>query len=178
MRFNFRMKIGNITSFFMISQSQRLEGFTSKVIDEPQKKHLHYTFWDLEVTEKNMVEGVKPRTQIVRLLSKIQRDFKLGDIYIFSDAEGSYRAWCWSKRPWIIYLHILLHSFPLLDYGFWVWTVRRGAATLRTSNKINRPSQKLVAVLKGYEATVLPKKLEHVIYDTGIEKRGKVIGVG
>jgi hypothetical protein len=85
---------------------------------------------------------------------------------------------CFSKRPWITYLHILIHSFPLLDYGFWVWTVRRGSATIRTSDKIDRENQRLVAVLEGYEPTTLPERLTHVIYDTGIEKRGKVIILG
>jgi hypothetical protein len=170
MRINFRIKIlDRLTVFFMISGTQTLEGVTSKVVTEPEEKHLHYIFFDLEKC------GL---TEIVKKLGKIQRDFKLGDIFILSDAEGSYRAWCYSKRQWITYLHILIHSFPLLDYGFWVWTVRRGAATLRTSNKIRRPRQKLVAVLKGYEPTMIPEKLEYVRYDTGIEKRGRLFELG
>jgi hypothetical protein len=74
-------------------------------------------------------------------------------------------------------LACLNYSFPLLDYDFWVWTVRRGSATLRTSDKIDK-DQKLVAVLKGYEPTILPERLTHVIYDTGIEKRGRCILLG
>ena len=155
----------------MVAHTQRLEGLTSKVLDEQEEKHLHYILWDLD----NCV-----LLKAVEVLCKIQLDFRLGDIFILSDAEKSFRAWCWSKRPWITYLHILIHTLEagILDYGFWVWTVRRGAATLRTSNKFGRENQKLVAVLKGYEPTTLPKRLTHVIYDTGIEKRGGMILIG
>jgi hypothetical protein len=166
MRYNLRLKLGNLTFFGMMADTQTLEGVTSKVVDEPQEKQLHYLFFDLENCTLAEVE---------QKLGEIQFDFKIGDTYVFSDREGSYRAFCWSKRPWITYLHILIHSFPLLDYGFWVWTIRRGAATLRTSNKVGRPPQKLVAVLRGYEPTALPPKLCYVCYDTGIEKGGRLI---
>lgn len=166
MRLNVRVKIGSVTQFFMLSTTQTLKGITSKVIDEPEEKHLHYIFFDLDKCTQAQAE---------QKLGEIQLDFKLGDTYIFSDKEGSYRGFCWSKRPWITYLHILLHSFPLLDYGFWFWTVCRGAATLRTGNKIDRLPQKCVAILKGYEPTVFPRKLCSVTYDTGIEKEGRLI---
>jgi hypothetical protein len=170
MHATFRIKILRVlTVFFMVSETQTLEGVTSKVVTEPEEKHLHFIFLDLEKYTLS---------EVVKKLDEIQRDFRLGDFFVFSDTEGSYRAWCWSKRPWITYLHILLHSFPFLDYGFWVWTVRRGAATLRTSDKKDRPRQKCVAVLHGYEETMIPERLEYVRYDTGIEKRGKVIELG
>ena len=65
----------------------------------------------------------------------------------------------------------------MLDYGFWVWTVRRGAATLRYSRKTDRKPQKIVTVLKGFEPTVFPDddKLRFTEYDTGIEKEGWTI---
>jgi len=155
----------------MLSKTQTLAGITSKVVTEPEEKHLHYVFFDLEGRTLTLAE-------VVQKLRKIQRDFKLGDISIFNDAKGSYRAFCWSKRPWITYLHILIHSFPQLDYGFWVWTVRRGSATLRVSNKVGRSPQKLVKVLRGYEHAVVPQKLCYVCYDTGIEKKGRLIELG
>jgi hypothetical protein len=171
MRISFRMNILRLTIFFMVSETQVLEGVTSKVVTEPEEKHLHYIFFDLDCGSLE---------EVMQLLGEIQREFRLGDIYIVSDREGSYRAWCWSVRPWITYMHILIHALEaeLLDYGFWVWTVRRGAATLRTSNKVGRSQQKCVAMLKGYESTVIPEKLEHVLYDTGIEKKGWLIELG
>jgi hypothetical protein len=153
----------------MLSKTQTLEGVTSKVVSEPEEKHLRYIFFDLDSGTLAEVE---------QKLEEIQRDFKLGDIYICSDREGSYRAFCFSKRPWLTYLHILIHTFPLLDYGFWVWTVRRGSATLRTSDKVGRPPQECVKVLNGFEPTVFPEKLCYVQYDTGIEKKGRLIKLG
>ena len=41
-----------------------------------------------------------------------------------------------------------------------------------------RQPQKVVAGLKGYEETGFPEKVTHVIYDTGIEKRGTVVKLG
>ena len=75
------------------------------------------------------------------------------------------------------YNHILMHTslLGILDFNFYKWTVRRTAGTLRISNKEGRPPQKVVAFLKGYEETEIPERLVHVIYDTGIEKRGKMI---
>lgn len=164
MRVNFRVKLGGFTVFFMASHTQTLEGVTSRV-----GKNEHLIFWDLEKCSLN---------EAIKKLKQIQYDFRLGNIFITSDAEGSYRAWCFSRRTWLEYLHILIHTFPILDYGFWVWTVRRGASTLRISNKKGRPPQKVVSLLKGYEETEVPEKFTHVIYDTGIEKRGKVINIG
>ncbi|MBS7631683.1 hypothetical protein KEJ47_09000, partial [Candidatus Bathyarchaeota archaeon] len=102
---------------------------------------------------------------------------RLSDIYIVSDAEQSYRGWCFSCRPWREYLIILLET-DYLDYNFFYWTVRRGSATLRISDKAGREPQKVVAFLQGYEATEVPERLVHVIYDTGMEKRGRVISLG
>ncbi len=153
----------------MLAKKQTLKGLTSNVLDAPKDLHLHYIFWDFD-------KGTLP--ELVKLLREIQKEFKLGDIFIYSDKKGSYRALCWSKRKWTDYVHILNHSFPYLDYGFWVWTIRRGAATLRTSQKADRPAQKIVQVLHGYESTALPTKIRDVTYDTGIEKEGMVIKLG
>ncbi|MGB9676648.1 MAG: hypothetical protein ACPL0C_05625 [Candidatus Bathyarchaeales archaeon] len=104
----------------------------------------------------------------------MQYRYRLGDIWITSDAGGSYRAWCFSKRPFKQYLKILLDTRHL-DWNFFYWTVKRGQATLRTSDKQGRPCQRVVACLKGYEETQIPSILTHVVYDTGLEKRGLVI---
>lgn len=152
--------------FFSISNCQTLEGFTTKVVG---KKHIHYIFWDLEKCSLG---------EATEKLAEVQKEFKLGNIYVTSDADRSYRAWCFSERPFLEYIHILIHTFPLVDFGFFIWTVRRTAGTLRTSSKVGRPLQKIVAVLRGYEKTTIPEKMVHVIYDTGIEKRGKMICLG
>jgi hypothetical protein len=61
-----------------------------------------------------------------------------------------------------------------MDWNFFWWTVARGKATLRTGNKKDRPPQKIVSVLESYPVPI-PETWERVIYDTGMEKRGKNI---
>jgi hypothetical protein len=162
-RLNFLFKIGNLTIFFMVSSTQSLEGVTSKI-----GKDEHLVLWDLE---KCTLEQAK------ETLTNVQYKYRLGDIFIVSDCEGSYRAWCFSRRSFKEYLKILLDT-EHLDWNFFYWTVKRGQATLRTSNKQGRPPQKVVAYLNGYEPTEIPAKMVHVLYDTGLEKRGVVIKVG
>jgi len=157
------MKLSNITVFFMISNTQTLEGITSKVGEDE-----HIILWDLENCTLE---------QAIETLDDVQYEYRLGDIYIVSDAEGSYRGWCFSRRTWKEYLIILLKT-KHLDYNFWYWTVRRGKATLRISNKKGRQPQQVVGFLRGYEETHIPDRLIHVLYDTGIEKRGVVVKVG
>jgi hypothetical protein len=162
MRHNIRIKFGNVTFFAMLSHTQTLEGITSKI-----DKDKHIILWDIE--KCNLKDAKKT-------LSKVQRKHKLGDIEIISDAPQSFRGWCFSQRPWKEYLIILLET-DYLDYNFFYWTVRRGSATLRKTNKQGREPQTLVDVLEGYEKTSIPKKLTHVIYDTGVEKRGKIFNL-
>jgi len=161
-RLNLRLKFGKITFFGMISKTQTLKGIGSLV---DKKEHLHYIFWDLEGCTRKEAE---------QTLMEVQREFKLGMIFLTSDKEKSFRAYCFSVRKWLEYLHILLHT-KYVDYGFWIWTVRRGEATLRISNKENRIMQKILTVYEGYEKTVLPKIIRYIIYDTGIQKKGKII---
>jgi len=159
-RINFLLKLRNITIYFMISASQTLEGVTSKVGEDK-----HIILWDLENCSLEQAKQV---------LAEVQAKYRLGDIWITSDAEGSFRAWCFSVRSWKEYLKILLDT-PFLDYNFFFWTVKRGSATLRTSNKEGRPPQQVVAWLRGYEPTQIPTQLTRVLYDTGLEKRGLTV---
>lgn len=161
-RLNLRLKIGKITFFGMISKTQTLKGIGSLV---NRKEHLHYIFWDLEGCTREEAE---------QTLIEVQREFKLGIIFITSDKEKSFRAYCFSIRKWLEYLHILLHT-KYVDYGFWIWTVRRGEATLRLSIKENRQFQKILMVYEGYEKTKIPKLIRFIDYDTGTEKKGKLI---
>ena len=165
MRVNLRIKIRNYTLFGMISKTQTLEGITSKAIGETNK---HYIFWDLE---NCTLEQAK------ETLQDVQYEFKLGDILITSDIEKSFRAWCYSKRTFKTFIHILLHT-KYIDYNFIYWTIQRGNATLRTSQKENRKPQEIIAVLRGYEKTEIPNKVIHVTYETGNDKHGKVLILG
>jgi hypothetical protein len=162
MRLNFRVKVGNITFFAMIAETQTLEGVTSL-----QYNGSHIVMWDLEGCTLQDAEET---------LREVQRKYILSHIYIASDAEGSYRAWCFSKVDFTTFLKILLDT-KFLDWNFFYWTVKRGKATLRTSNKKNRAPQRLVGVLRSYFVSI-PSSCEKVVYDTGVEKRGLTVFLG
>jgi len=169
-RINLLLKFRNVTFFAMISATQTLEGVTSKV-SEDNHGGKHIILLDLEPKVNPSLE------KVIDALRKVQLAYSLGDFWLTSDAEGSYRAWCFSTRPWTTYLRIMLDliDYGVLDYNFFFWSIKRGEATLRTSNKHGRPPQQVVAYLKGCEETSIPQKLTRVLYDTGLEKRGLVL---
>ena len=161
-RLNFRAKIADLTFFVMVAKTQTLEGVTSL-----QSDGSHIVMWDLEKCTLKEAEET---------LVEVQRIYGLSHIYIVSDTEGSYRAWCFSKVGFKKFLHILLDT-DHLDTIFFDYTVKRKKATLRTSNKKDRPPQKLLSVLGSYPVPI-PETAEKVTYDTGLVKRGKSILLG
>jgi len=163
LRFNLRMKIGNITFFGMVSSTQRLEGISSK---QPDGKH--FLQWDIEHVTLQRAKEV---------LRRIQAKHHLANIYLVSDKTGSYRAWCFNRVSLSTLLAIQAESLPILDYGFFTYAVRRGETTLRTTKKKGRSKQKLVDVLESYECPI-PSFMDHVFYDTGLVKRGTSILLG
>jgi len=162
MRFNLRIKKFGYTFFMMVSETQTLEGITSL-----QSDGKHIVLWDLENCSLNEAENT---------LRRVQKKYCLSDIFIVSDVERSYRAWCFSKVDFKTYLKILLDT-DYLDWNFFYWTVSRGKATLRLSNKKSREPQKIISVLESYPAPI-PEKFQKVIYDTGIQKRGLTVFLG
>jgi hypothetical protein len=146
----------------MISPTQTLEGVSSLL---PDGKHM--IFWDLENC---------PLAQAEETLRKVQRQYNLSHIYLVSDSEGSYRAWCFSKVDLKTFLHILLDT-EHLDYNFLYYTFKRQKATLRVSNKRNRQSHRLISVLKSFPEPI-PSRMEKVVYDTGLQKQGISVLLG
>jgi len=65
----------------------------------------------------------------------------------------------------------------LLDWNFFYWTVNKGEGTLRANSTKNRPKQELVSTLHSYSVPI-PRKVDRVFYDTGIEKRGLTVFLG
>lgn len=72
---------------------------------------------------------------------------------------------------------ILTESLPILDDDFYYYTVKRKKATLRTAIKKDRQPQHVISALQTHFAET-PKRSEHVIYDTGTEKRGVSLLLG
>jgi hypothetical protein len=164
MRFNFRLKFAHLTFFAMIAKTQTLEGVTSL-----QSDGSHIVMWDLEKCTLQEAE---------KTLTEVQRIYGLSHIYVVSDVDGSYRAWCFSKVDLTTFLHILLDT-DHLDTNFFYYTVKRQKATLRTGNKKGRLAQEVVSVLKSYPVQIPSEShVEKVIYDTGLEKRGISLLIG
>jgi hypothetical protein len=125
--------------------------------------------WDLEKCTEQEAE---------QTLIKVQKKYHLSHIYIVSDVEGSYRAWCFTKVDLKKFLHILLDTNHL-DSNFFYYTVKRRKATLRTRTKKGRPKQQVVSILKSYSVPIpVNSKVEMVTYDTGLEKRGFSLLIG
>jgi hypothetical protein len=143
-------------------ERKRLEGVSSLQLDGK-----HIIMWDLEKCSLK---------QAKETLRKLQGKYCLSDIFIVSDIEGSFRAWCFSKVEFKIFLKILLET-EFLDWNFFYGTVNRGKATLRTNNKKNREPQRVVSVLESYPVS-FPSSCEKVVYDTGLAKRGLTILLG
>jgi hypothetical protein len=166
MRLNYRIRKFGYTLFIMLSETQTLEGITSRVIGKEGK---HYPFFDIENCGQIQAEIG---------LGKIQVSYGLPDIFITSDKKRSFRAYCYAQVKFTDFLRMQLDLLDagLLDYNFFYWTVFQGKSTLRTSCK-NRPPQEVVSVLKSYSVPI-PKTIEKVVYDTGIQKRGISILLG
>jgi hypothetical protein len=162
MRFNFRVKLGNVTFFTMISKTQTLKGITSKIA---QDKHI--IMWDLENCTLEQAE---------QTLNWIQHKYNLSDIRIYSDIKKSFRAICFNVVSFRKLLQILFDT-DYVDFNFIHWAVVRGKATIRTSNKLNRKPQILVSILHSYHIS-LPQSFELCKYDTGIQKSGLNILLG
>ena len=154
-------KIRNVTFFNMVSVSQTIEGITSKV-----GENKHFLLWDIEDKKLSLDD-------VIRSLSFIQNFYQLSDIYITSDKENSYHAFCFNIVDFKTFLRILLDT-NYVDWNFIYWTVQRGKATMRMSMKKDRLPQKIEYILRSYKLSI-PKQMEKVIYDTGIEKEGIIL---
>lgn len=151
-----------LTYFAMLSFTQTLEGVGSL---QPNGKHI--IMWDFDASTLNQVEET---------LRNVQQKYNLSHIYIVSDIEGSYRAWCFTQVELKTLLHILLDT-DHIDKGFFYYTARRQKATLRTSNKKGRPDQHIERVLESYPEHI-PDRMERVVYDTGLDKQGYTLLLG
>ena len=173
MRANYQIKKFGHTLFIMLAHTQTLEGVTSLI---PNSNNLHMPFFDIERSNSTSNCLLNKAENELR---KLQSKYWLSDIFITSDKEGSYRAWCFSQVKFTDYLRMMLDLIDvgILDYNFFWWTVNKSKATLRVNNKVNRPKQEIISVLKSYPVPI-PEKCERVVYDTGIEKRGLTVFLG
>jgi len=159
-RINIRLKIRNITIFFMVARTQTASGISSKV-----GNNKHIILWDLDECTLKQAEDT---------LRDVQQEYNLSHIYIISDKVGSYRALCFSIVDFNTLMKIII-SANYVDEYFISYTARRMKATLRLTKKIDREKQDILSILYSYFEPI-PEILERVIYDTGLIKHGITIG--
>ncbi len=170
MKKSLRIKIGNLTLFGLISYTQTVVGITSlveNVGDVWENKHI--LFWDLEGCSFD---------EVIKELDYIQEIYELGEIYIIGDNEKgeTFNAICFSRVAFRRFLEILIAT-QYVDYLFYRYTITRGKATIRLTDKIGRGKHRILKVLEGPKYAI-PTTMERVIYDTGLDKIGSFFEVG
>lgn len=165
MRFNFRIKIRGWTLFGMLSKTQTMMGFTSLIKNVGNvMSNIHYIMWDLEGATFDEVK---------KELLIISNNFCLGEIFIVGESvkQKSFRAWCFQPVTFRKMVEII-NATNYVDYLFFKYTILRGKATLRISQKAYRPPQRILYRIEGKKYRI-PKTMERVIYDTGFIKDAK-----
>jgi len=153
-----------VSILILFAITQRLHGITSLV---PNSGGKHIILGDIEnCTLEQVIEEAR----------FVQEKYGLSNIYIKSDAENSFRVWCFSLVDFKTLLKILL-DFKHLDMVFFAYTVKRNKVSLRDSKKKGRPPEKVVAILESYWMPI-PEPIVEVFYDTGIVKQGFAISLG
>jgi len=167
-RFSFKATkhFGNngISILILFAITQKLHGITSLV---PNSGGKHIILGDVENCTLE---------QVIEESRFVQKKYGLSNIYIKSDAENSFRVWCFSLVDYKTLLKILL-DFEHLDMVFFDYTNRRKKATLRDVPKKGRPPEEIVAILESYPMPV-PEHIREAFYDTGIVKKGISISLG
>jgi hypothetical protein len=161
MKVAIRIKKFGINLTVMISQYQSLGGITSLL-----PNGLHMPMWDMDDCSLD---------ECIDSLCYVQKLRDLSNIYILSDKLESYRSICYSQVNFNTFLKILIDT-EHIDYGFFCDMVERMKATIRLTNKIDRPNTN-VFILKSYPVP-FPEKIQLVEYDTGLQKTGKLIELG
>ncbi len=142
MKIQVRKNWKNLLMYFLFTTTERAEGISSDLMDTSN----HIVLWDFD----NMkLEDVK------QSLRTVKDKFSLGDIFIMSDKEGSYRAMCFTEVNYKQYLRILLDTVGL-DWMFFKWTTKRDYATIRITDKSGRKiSNEIIDAITDNEKAVI-----------------------
>jgi len=150
-----RIKIGFIRVTLTIAPVCQVVGVNSNI---DREKRYHILMWDFDDV---------PFLCVYDALYKVQKHFKLPNIYIFLTKERGYIAYCFKKVTWREAIKIISYT-DWIDLNFLKYGIYRGHFTLRISPKGDRPRPKLVYILESkVPEDVKPKDLKHfVIYET------------
>ena len=161
-RIALRIENKHLTVFLMIAKTQTIEGITSKL-----EHDRHIVLWDLDKCDLDEAKDA---------LTYVQDKYNLSSIAIFGDRDNGFCAICYKVVNFITMLRILIDT-QHIDNGFVSYTAKRNKATLRVSRKEDREKMKIRAILYSYEVAP-PRKLERIIYKTGLLKPEEGLRLG
>jgi len=149
----------------MFARVQIVSGISSRYSEDYNQ---HRILWDLDECTLN---------QACDSLMKVQEWYNLGNIEIISDKEGSYGAVCNSIVSFKELLHILIDT-ELIDPLFVRYALERHEATLRLTDKVNRPIHRETICRLCRKSDRLYDETEYytITYETGYTRKGIRVG--
>ena len=133
MKYTIRRQFWNILIYGFITTTQKQTGIMSII---PETEY-HYVLMDMDNQDYSTV---------IQNLNPIIAQYNLENVVLMSDKEDSYRIFSPTPVTYKTLLQILLNTKGV-DYLFFKWTVRRGYATIRLSNKKGRNAVKIINIL-------------------------------
>lgn len=147
--FNIRIRFG----WFSVEKLVKVTGINSNFDDENK---YHILMWDFDDT---------PLDKIVDELLFVQHFWELPSIHIVSSSPEHYHAYCFSKQPTPVVLHIL-SATPSICKNYFKLGVIRGYWTLRISPEKGEFKKELILQSNIPEYLDGLNKLCTVKYDT------------
>lgn len=167
MKIQVRKDWGGALLYFLFTTVERAEGIASDLLDNDK----HIILWDFD--DMSLAD-------VRESLISVKNKYKLGDIFIMSDKENSYRAMCFSAVDYREYLRILLDTVGV-DWSFFKWLVKRDYATIRLTDKSGRKlPNDIISVISDNEIANIPVEVFNRIkgvwfeVDTG----GREVSIG
>lgn len=157
----FKLKIANrILIYGFITWLQRMKGITSKT----GREGYHYILLDYDNTPFYIAK---------ESLEKLMVKYSIDGFVIFSDKEDSFRLFSDTIVDFKQLLRIMLDAEGL-DRMFFKWTVIRGYATIRISDKKNRlKKNNIVGAIGKANIDFAREKLKFIEYETDLEDATK-----
>lgn len=146
--------------YSILTKVEHLEGINSKLKRKIDQHIILFDFDDMPI--KNVMNSLKIT----------QKKYDLGEIFIITDRENSYRAMCFKTVKFIELLKILIDTKGIDEY-FIRYTARKGEATIRTTTKKGRKDIIIAGYLEGkyYKP---PKTINLVSYISKIGENVKL----
>ncbi len=119
-----RVRFGRFTFALHFSKVVSVTGVLSRRSDGS-----HFILWEFDDA---------PLAEVRKALKRTQRSFRLPDIFIASSGRGDhYHAYCFTPVSFRFLVRVLAAT-DHIDLKFLRWTLYRGEATLRISEKADR----------------------------------------